>query len=185
MSVQIGLSDLHFAKLVSDSESAATYSEPTRIAGAITANINPNSSIETLFADDGPFDTAASMGQIELETVAANFPLAVQAELLGHTLGADGVLKRKTSDVPPWVAVGFKSLKSNGKYRFTWLLKGKYSMPEMGQQTKGDTVEFQTPTMNGSFVAREVDGVWIMQADEDDPTFSGAATWFSAATINA
>lgn len=186
MAVQIGLSDLHYALLTTDSVTGgATYGEPVRIVGAITANMNPNSSIETLFADDGPMETAASMGQIELETIAADFPLAVQAILLGHTVGTDGVLKRKSADVPPWVAIGFKALKSNGKYRYTWLVKGKYSMPEMGHQTKGDSIEFQTPTMNGSFVKREADDVWIMQADEDDAAFTGAANWFTAATLAA
>lgn len=184
MSVQIGLSDLHYAKLIDDdTNTGATYEEPVRVVGAITANMNPNASIETLFGDDGPMETAASMGQIELETIAANFPLSVQAELLGHTVGGDGILRRKSADTPPWVAVGFKSLKSNGKYRYTWLVKGKYSVPELAHQTKGDSIEFQTPTMNGSFVKREADDIWIIQADEDDATFTGAANWFTAATL--
>lgn len=179
----IGLRDMHYALLTKDDSTGVTYSEPVKIPGAIQANINPNSSLETLFADDGPSETAASLGQIELEAIAKDFPLDVQAILLGHAALVAGVLKRKSGDTPPFVAFGFKSLKSNGKYRYVWLVKGKFQQPERQNETKGDTVNFQTPTMAGSFLKRDNDDIWIMEADEDDAAFVGAATWFTAATI--
>lgn len=180
--VQIGLKDLYYAKLVSDDSFGATYTSPTKIIGAVQANINPNASMETLFADDGPMETAASLGQISLELIAADLPLDVQAALLGHTVGGDGVMLRKASDVPPWVAIGFKSLKSNGKYRFVWLVKGKFSMPEQKHETKGDKVAFQTPTIQGAFVKRDYDDVWQKITDEDGANYTPAigAVWFTA-----
>jgi len=182
--VIIGLKDLHYALLQQDDENGVVYSAPVRIAGAVQANINPNASLETLFADDGPMETSASMGKIELELIAADFPLEVQAILLGHTVSG-GVLKRKASDVPPWVAIGFKSLKSNGKYRFVWLLKGKFNQPEQNHETKGDTVNFQTPTLNGSFVKRDFDDEWIHQTDEDMTNYvdSIGSGWFDAVGV--
>lgn len=179
----IGLRNLVYAKLVDDpayGTGTAIYEAPKPIAGAITANVNPNASNETLFADDGPYETAATIGQIALELNVADLPLEVQADLLGHTL-AGGVLIRKAGDVPPWVAIGFKSLKSNGKYRYTWLAKGKFSLPEQNNETKGDSVNFQTPTIQGSFVKRECDDEWERHIDEDHPDFipSMAANWFN------
>jgi len=180
--VQIGLSDLHYAILQSDTTSAATYETPVRIPGVITANINPNSSTDTLFADDGPSETAATLGQIELELSVSDLPLDVQAALLGHTLDANGILVRKANDVPPWVAVGFKSLKSNGKYRFLWLLKGKFSVPELNHETKGDSINFQAPTINANFVQRDFDQAWIRQTDEDATGYTPTTgdTWFDS-----
>lgn len=166
--VPIGLRDVYYALLTEDPETGTpTYEAPVRIAGALKATVNPNSSNETLFADDGPFETASSIGQITLELGLADLPLAVQAVLLGHTK-AGGVLLRKSGDTPPWVAIGFRSLKSNGKYRFTWLAKGKFAIPEHGGETKGDKVNFQTATIQGSFVKRDCDDEWERHADEDD-----------------
>lgn len=44
--------------------------------------------------------------------------------LLGNAVDDNGVLVRTATDKPPYFAVGFKSEKSNGKYRFVWLYKG-------------------------------------------------------------
>ena len=103
--VAIGLRNLVYAKLLTDPApgGTATYDAVKPIAGAISANINPNASNETLFADDGPYETATTIGQIALELNVADLPLEVQAELFGHTLTATGVLIRKSGDTPPWV----------------------------------------------------------------------------------
>ena len=179
--VVIGLSNLVYAKLIDDPPTGqATYEPPIRIPGAIQATVNPNASNATLFADDGPFETAATIGEITLELNIADLPLEVQADLLGHTLQG-GVLIRKASDVPPWVAVGFKTLKSNGKYRYTWLAKGKFALPEQNNQTKGDSIEWNTPTITGSFVKRECDDEWERHIDEDHIDFvpEMAENWFT------
>lgn len=182
--VIIGMRNLVYAKLLTDpapGEGTATYSAVKPIAGAISATVNPNSSNSTLFADDGPYDTASTIGEIGVEMNVADLPLEVQAELFGHTLTPEGVLIRKSGDTPPWVALGFKSLKSNGKYRFTWLAKGKFSLPEQSNQTKGDSVEFQTPTTSGSFVKRECDDEWERHTDEDVEGFTAVTgtNWFN------
>lgn len=182
--VTIGLSQLTVTELLTDpafGTGRATYGETQRLPGAILANINPNASSETLFADDGPFETASTVGQIELEVNVADLPLETQAFLFGHTMTEDGILIRKSTDTPPWVAVGFKSLKSNGKYRYTWLLKGKFSLPEQNNETKGDSVNFQTPTTTATFVKRECDDEWERQTDEDAKGFTAAnaANWFN------
>lgn len=179
----IGLRNLVYAKMLTDppyGQGQATYETPKLIAGAISVNINANASTETLFADDGPFETATTIGQIEVELNVADLPLEIQAELLGHTY-ENGVLIRRAGDVPPWVAIGFKSLKSNGKYRYTWLAKGKFGIPEQNNQTKGDSIEFQTPTIVGSFVKRECDDEWERHIDEDDENFTPemALNWFN------
>lgn len=175
----IGLRDVYYAELKTDPVGGtATYDPPVRIVGAISANVNPNSSSASLFADDGPQDTAATLGEISLELNMSDLPLATQAELLGHTIEG-GVLKKKGGDVPPWVAIGFRTLKSNGSYRYYWLNKGKFATPEEDLKTKGDSIEFQTPTITGSFVKRDSDDEWQRQADSDDTESATAITnWF-------
>lgn len=179
--VPIGLRNIVYAILTDDPESGvATYEAPVRIPGAITANVNPNSSNDTLFAEDGPFDSASSTGAITLELGVADLDLDTQAALLGHSV-VGGVLIRKAGDVPPWLAVGFKSLKSNGKYRYTWLAKGKFAPHEQNNATKSDSVTFNTPTISGSFVRRDCDDEWERHIDEDHVDYMSAmgTSWFN------
>ena len=183
--VRIGLKDVYYALLDSDEvDVGAEYLTPVRLVGAITANINPNSSMETLFADDGPMEVATALGDIELELTLADLPLPAQAVLLGHTY-AGGHLVKKSDDIAPWVALGFRALKSNGNYRYVWLLKGRFMIPEESHETKADSIDFQTPTINGSFTLREYDGQYMISGDEDETDFFPimAEEWFEEDTL--
>jgi len=178
--VRVGLKDIYYATLTSDASDGAVYGTPVKITGAITANINPNPSIETLYADDGPMEVSSQMGQVTLELNVADLTLSQQAVLLGHTAPSSGVMLKKSTDTPPWLAIGFKSKKSNGKYRYIWLLKGKFSEPEINHETQNDSVNFQSPTITGNFVKREYDDAWIKLGDEDESGGSGiGTTWFT------
>ena len=184
-SVRVGLRDVHYAILDTDNDTdGATYEAPVGLIGAITANINPNASTETLFADDGPMEVASTLGNIELELTLADIPLPTQAILLGHTWDdADKRLTRKSEDTPPWIAVGFRALKSNGNYRYVWLTKGKFMIPEEGHETRGDTIEFQTPTITGAFTKRDFDDIYQLLGDQDEEGFD-PADWFATSTLN-
>lgn len=177
--VRIGLKDLFYAKVIEDSASGTTYETPKRIAKAISGTVTPTVNTETLFADDGPSETASSIGGIEVTLGVDVLSLEVQADLLGKQL-INGVLIDSTDDISPDVAIGFRSLKSNNKYRYVWLLKGKFSLPEESYETKGDTPSFQTPEISGNFVVRDSDGRWRYTGDEDSAGFVGASTWFNA-----
>lgn len=181
--VQIGLRNLVIAVMTDDpafGTGTASYQAPVALPGAISANVTTNASNATLFADDGPYDTAATIGEIGLELNVADLPLEIQSLLLGHAIEG-GIMKRRSTDTPPWVAVGFKTLKSNSKYRYTWLNKGKFSVPDQNNGTKGDSVEFQTPTISGSFVKRDCDDEYERHIDEDhvDYVSSLGQNWFT------
>lgn len=177
----VGLSSLYYAKLTQDASDGVTYDTPAQIAGAITAKVSPKVTSDVLYADDGAAETASALGEIEVELQVKDLPLSVHATLLGHTMGQDGVMYQKNSDTPPYVAIGFKSLKSNGKYRYVWLLKGRFQPVEENYQTKEDKTTFQTPTIKGTFVMREKDGYWKITGDEDATGWAASTgtDWFS------
>jgi phi13 family phage major tail protein len=177
---QVGLSDLHYALLISDTDVGATYAAPVAIPGAITADINPNPSSGTLFADNAPAESATTIGEIELTLNPKELTIEQQAELLGHAV-VGGVMKRATTDEAPEVAIGFKALKSNGSYKYVWLLKGRFQVPELKNKTKEATVDFQTPVIVGKFLARNYDKAWIKETDEDHPDYVPATgtNWFT------
>jgi phi13 family phage major tail protein len=180
--VIIGLRNVVYTKLLTDVVgSEATYGPVKPLAGAISGNINPNSTNDTLFADDGPYEIGTTLGGVTLDLNVADLPLEAQADLFGHTMTTEGILMRKSTDVPPWIAVGFKTLKSNGKYRYTWLNKGKFTIPEQQNETKADKIKFSTPTAKGNFVRRECDDEWERHTDEDATGFTQttADQWFN------
>lgn len=154
MATRIGCDHLVYA--IMDTEDTATtaptYGEVKAAPGVISVNINPNASQETLFADDGPMDTATTLGKIDVAINKAELTSENKADLLGHQIDAKGAVIYGDSDVPPWVAIGFRTLKSNGNYRYVWLYKGKFTDPEDNNETKGDSINFQTDTINGQFV---------------------------------
>jgi phi13 family phage major tail protein len=151
------------------------------IAGAINAKISPKSNTETLYCDDGPDETVTSLGEIDVEFEAKDIDLNTQAALLGHSV-TGGVLVKKSTDTAPYVALGFKSKKSNGSYRYVWLYKGKFALQEQEYQTAEDKPKFQTPKIKGTFIKRTFDNAWQKIGDEDHPDWavSTGINWFTA-----
>lgn len=177
----IGLDMMYYAILTKDDSTGVAYGVPKRMAGAITANIDPGTARGTLFADNGPAEVTSTLGEITLEISVTDIGVTAQADLLGHTVDGNGIVISKGSDTPPWVAVGFRALKSNGEFRYVWLTKGKFSEPQSNHETRGDSVNFQAPTMTGSFVKREFDDQWRRVVDTDNPSYSAAigTNWFT------
>lgn len=190
--VRIGCDKLYYALMtVEDTVTTApTYGTPTAAPGVISLNINPNGSLETLFADDGPFEAAATLGNIEVEIQKAYLTTQNRADLLGHAIDTSGGLVSGASDTPPWVAIGFRSLKSNGHYRYVWLYKGRFVDPEDNNETKADSINFQNDTINGQFArlnnSYTLDSKdrnpWKYEMDEDHSGSTPAtmAAWFTA-----
>jgi phi13 family phage major tail protein len=177
--VQIGLRDLYYAILTKDDSTGVAYQTPVKIAGAINAKISPKVDTQTLYADDGPSETVTSLGEIEVEFEVKDIPLPVQAALLGHSV-SNGILIKNADDVAPYVALGFRSKKSNGKYRYVWLYKGRFETPEQEYKTMEDKPNFQSAKLKGTFVKRDYDGLWQVIGDEDEAGFTQANTWFDA-----
>ena len=141
--ILIGLDNFYYSLLSTDTTAGVTYQAPVALKGAVSVSVNMNSEVTTIFADDGPFDTAESMGQIELDITIVDCSQEDYAALMGHTIVA-GVLNESVSDQPPDLAFGFRALRSNSAYSYIWLLKGKFSKPEIKHETKSDKLVFQT-----------------------------------------
>lgn len=182
---KIGVSNFHYAKQTAEdtATSAATYEQnPIAVPGLVSVDVQVSSNTNTLYADNGPFETASSLGEINLTVDLADVPLSVQADLLGHTLdtttATNPKLTKKSSDVAPYVAVMFEFLMADGKKRCVKLYKGKFAeIPETGQ-TRGENVDFQTTQATASFVQLKNNKVF-----EDVADFASDAStdsWYAA-----
>lgn len=179
--VLIGLDKFYYALLNSDTTAGVSYQTPVALKGALTVAYNPNSTVATLFADDGPYDTAETIGEIELDVGVADISQEDYAAILGHTI-TGGVMTELATDQPVDVAFGFRAKRSNGGYSYFWFLKGKFSKPSMNHETKSGSINWQTPTMNGKFSARVYDGKYKSSTRDDATDYTAAigSAWFSS-----
>ena len=107
--------------------------------------------------------------------------------LTGAEVDSKGVLVSSGEDLGDPVAVGFRAMKANGKYRYFWLYRVQFGVPATNLQTKGDSISFQTPTIEGTIMQRhKADSrgkhPWKTEVTEGDTgvaanTVSG---WFSS-----
>ena len=195
MATRIGCDNLVYAIMTTEdtTEAAPVYGTPKAAPGVMSVNINPNSSQATLFADDGPMEVASTLGNIDVEIQKNALTTENKADLLGHAVDANGALVYGADDTPPWVAIAFRTLKSNGKYRYVWMYKGRFSEPEDQNETKGDSINFQADTIKGQFtrisLPYEINGKkrrpWKYDIDEEDSEVSSSAItgWFNAVVL--
>jgi len=178
--VLIGLDHFYYSLLNYDTSAGVSYQTPVALKGAISVSYNPNSEVSTLFADDGPYDTAETIGEIELEVGIADISQEDYAALMGHTISG-GVLNELATDQPVDVAFGFRAKRSNIGYSYFWFLKGKFNKPSMDHETKGDSINWQTPTMMGKFVQRIYDGRFKSSTRDDATDYTAAigTAWFT------
>lgn len=149
---RIGCDNAVAATLIEAADGTPYYGVIQSLPGLMGVTINPNASVDTLFFDDGPGDSAATLGKVEVSVEKSALSTAEKAFLLGHSLDANGGIVYGDNDTPPYVAFGFRTLKSNGTYRYVWLYKGRFVDPEEENKTKGDSVSFNTDSLSGNFV---------------------------------
>jgi len=176
----VGLRDIYFAPIEEDNETKTTYDDPIRIGRAMQANVQPQFNTADLRADDGVAETAEARGVTTVTVGTDDISKEAQAVIFGKKINDDGVLVDSQDDRPPYGALMFRSEKANGAYRYVVLYKGKFTPPEEEYETKQETPAFQTPTIEGRFLARRSDGKFGAQVDEDDEDIEESVidTWF-------
>lgn len=126
----IGLDKLYYATITEDlATGEETYSRPTQLAKAISAELSVEVAEAILYADDGASENVkefksgtVTLGVDDLGTDAA-------AALTGATVDANGVLVSTSEDNTTPVAIGFRAARSNGKYQYCWLYRVKIALP--------------------------------------------------------
>ena len=170
----VGLKDVVIAELMEDTEATLTYGDLQKLAGAIEASITPdNADPDVQYYDDIEGDVLYPDPKLTFSLKLADIPLTIQEMLLGNAVDDNGVLVRTATDKPPYFAVGFKSEKSNGKYRFVWLYKVRAKPVTETYQTKeGDTITRQTGSVECTAIKRTHDGRYQAVADEGQNGFT-------------
>lgn len=176
-----GLKNFFYAVMSDDAlDGSTTYETPKRLGAGISLNETPTTSMNTLYADNGPAETASSNGPTTVEIGVKDLTPEVSADLLGQSIDADGALIRGREDKAPYVALGFQLTGESENDAFVWLYKGKFSRPSTSGSTKGESVEFSTPTISATFIGRDSDGKERASVVQNDTNAAITDAWFNA-----
>lgn len=159
---RIGLSNIWFSTLTEATDGTATYEGASNLGKAVSAQISLNTNSAKLYGDDAlaESDSSFSSGTITLGVTEDDD--TVFAPLLGHTIDAQGEVEYNITDTAPYVGCGrivTKMVDGEYKYKVEFLKKVKFKDSGSDETTKGESIEFGTPSVEGDIMALK-DGSW-------------------------
>ena len=165
---QVGLKDFHVCKITSDTPGeGAVYESPVRIPGIISATMSTERSTENYYSDDIVEETFSSFNSISLEVEISNLSQSERALLLGQTV-TKGVSAASANDTAEEVGIMFRSKRTDGKYRYVALTRGKFVEPSESFATESDSVSPQTMTLTFTGIPLQCNGIYKITADEGE-----------------
>ena len=169
----IGLDKLYYSKITEDAGGIETYGTPIQLAKAMKADLSVELAEATLYADDGPAEIVKEFKSGKLSLGIDDIGITAAEDLTGAQIDDNHVVVSGSEDGGTPVAVGFRAKKANGKYRYFWLYRVVFGIPATNLTTKGDSITFSTPTVEGTVLRRnKPDGngkhPWKAEVNEDD-----------------
>ena len=150
----IGLDSLFYAPITENATGDETYGTPVQLAKAISCELSVELAEAILYADDTAAEVVKAFKQGKLTLGVDDIGVTHAKALTGAEVDSKGVLVSSGEDLGDPVAVGFRAMKANGKYRYFWLYRVQFGIPATNLQTKGDSISFQTPTIEGTIMQR-------------------------------
>lgn len=150
----IGLDKLYYAKITEDTAGEETYDTPVQLAKAISAELSIELAEATLYADDSAAEIVKEFKSGKLSLGIDDIGAAAASDLTGAAIDENHVVISGGEDSGMPVAIGFRAKKSNGKYKYYWLYRVKFGIPATNLATKGDSITFSTPTIEGTVLCR-------------------------------
>ena len=183
----IGFDQLYYATITDDEDGNETYGTPVSLAKAISCDLSVELAEAILYADDAAAEGIKAFKEGKLSLGIDDIGVSKAQVLTGATLDSNGVLISSSEDIGSPVAIGFRAMKANGKYRYFWLYRVQFGVPATNLQTKGDSINFQTPTIEGTVMQRhkataEGKHPWKAEVTEGDSGVSDETVsgWFDS-----
>lgn len=185
----IGMRHVVVAKVASHTPGAEPTYSAGKVAGkAITGNLTINRNNNPLYADDVIAEDDNGITSMDLELGLDDLLEDVQAYM--------GLLKEETtgsgtsavtvyyenSAAANNVGVGYIRVRRKNNvttFQAVWIYKSLFSKNAENSQTKGETIEWQTPTVNGRCMGLSVDstGEATFRKIQNFDTEEAAETW--------
>lgn len=157
----IGLTNIWWSVLTEAGDGTPTYDGAKTLGKAVSCSVSISNNDAKLYGDDAIAESDTSYASGTVTMGVTDDDDSIFAPLLGHTL-TDGEVIKKSDDNAPYVGVGrivTKMVNGAYKYKVEFLPKVKFSEPSRDETTKGESIEFSTPSIEG-VVATLKDGTW-------------------------
>lgn len=184
---RIGLDSLYVAVVSEDSATAYTVGSPAYLAPAAEATLEPTTNIQTQYADDTVYDVMTAEGETVVTLRITNYDTQTLATLLGKVFDSTTGELWSNNATPPYCALSFRSLKSNGSYRYYQFLKGRFEQPAEEFATKGETPDPKTVELKFTAIFTiykwtigAVTAAFKLGMGDDDTTNFNETAWFTS-----
>lgn len=138
---------------------AIGYADGFTCGKAISLDVNPQYAEGSLYGDDGKAEYDKEFKYAEVTLNTTTLPVQAHNILFGHEVKQDGDgmvnVKFRTTDTPNYVGFGiYVKEKVDGvkKYVAMWMYKVKFTEGQESFKTKGDNIEYQTPSISGQAI---------------------------------
>lgn len=178
-----GVLDLYFAIMKGEDTAAAapTYDTPKVLAKSIEVTITPRYREGSLYASNAAVRREKRIDGYDVSMNVDQVVAAIRQEITGRQIDAKGVQIIKGTQEAPYLALGFAQTKDNNGKELWWLYKGKFAEGEKAAKTRGENIEYQTPTLTAQFDRRIFDDALAAIADSDTPGLEDVIkNWFTA-----
>lgn len=157
-----------------------SYENQTDVGDAMSAQLELKFAEGRLYAESrlAEYIKLATGGTISL--AVKYIKKAAQAMLYGCTSDTSKEnLKFSAKDIANYVGVGFYAPdKIDGvtKYTCVWVPKALFGPPSLSYQTKGENIQFNTPTTTGEFLADDSTDELLLEVETVDSA-TAAVAW--------
>lgn len=185
----VGLKNVYIAIITEDNDGYETYGTPEYFAPVMNVSMNIDFAEGKLSADDITYAQDKIFNGGTITAGFANIKATMLAKVLGAKIDDNGIVVHSAEDYKnaPFVAFGFEAPHSTGKSRFEWFYRVKFSTPNESYQTKGDSVNYSTPSLEGKIFAKNKpisngDHPWhaVCLEGESESSAATIAAWFNA-----
>lgn len=144
--------------IIASITTSGAYDDGMAVGRLIQVTAAPTQNSTKLYADDGLAEEANDTSSVAITLNTDTVPMTVAEKIFGCKYTAasgttPATLEYTNEDIAPFVGFGFVSgelVKNVKTYKVTVYNKVKFALPQTQYDTKGETITFGTPTINGT-----------------------------------
>lgn len=168
MGTRINVRNAKYCPISANTTSSYTLGTAVQLPELRSIELSASLATGSLYGDGRKVEDTAKLTGVTCNIALNKIPVEARAYLQGATLGADGILTVKDTDVAPEVALYFETDATDGSKEEIWLLVGKAQPISLSAVQKEDQVTYSTDNLTIGCVARKKDGAFYKIADTDN-----------------
>ena len=160
----IGLTNIWFSNLTEAADGTATYDGAKNLGKAVSCSVSITNNEAMLYGDDALAESDTSFANGTITLGVTDDDDTIFAPLLGHEIDETGEVIKTGTDAAPYVGCGrivTKMVNGAYKYKVEFLYKCKFAEPSKDENTKGENIEFSSPSVEGTIATlADEKGTW-------------------------